>query len=289
MCDQPYPLISCICLTRNRPHYLKRAIGCFVAQSYRHKELLVVIRDDDFVSKEIVQAAGRSDISYLAISTVPKKTLGEIRNLAIASCKGEYFCQWDDDDWYHNARLETQLEAIIKHEKSASALAKWIVYNAVSGQAFLSGIGPWAASIMCKKELINDQVKYPALSLREDSMFLSKLYGINCLIPVLAPTIYIYIYHGKNTWHARHFNRLFATSKPLSPYLTQLVKDILDEKIRHEQASALLLEPAVLKEIDYFYFPQPSKRKVLMDLWGGAVYLTRLSVQSFIRYFRLQR
>jgi len=284
-----YPFVSCLCLTRNRPAYLRRAIQCFISQSYANKELLIVIRDDDHVSKEIIRSAAGSHIRCLELPCVPKKSLGELRNIAILNCRGDYFCQWDDDDWYHNDRLEIQVEALLRHEKSASILVKYLMYDAMHEQAYLSPIGPWASSILCKKDLVNDSISYPPVSLREDSIFLNRLYGVNCLVPVLHPCTYIYVHHGRNTWNAGHFNRLFARSKKLSADTSLLVKDILNGDLDNAQASAALLAPAVLKEMDYFYFPVPSKRTVLRDLFGGAVFLARLSWRSLARHLRLQR
>src|SRR6187399_197150 len=107
------PLISCLCITRNKIPLLKRAIHCFRNQTYPNKELILVFEDNDNDTKSFVKRLKDKNISIYEIPSTPKLSLGELRNISIHKCKGEYFCQWDADDWYHNRRLETQIDYIL--------------------------------------------------------------------------------------------------------------------------------------------------------------------------------
>src|SRR5579872_5490009 len=49
------PLISCLCITRKKPHMLSRAIRCFMEQSYSNKELVIVYESDDMATIELVK------------------------------------------------------------------------------------------------------------------------------------------------------------------------------------------------------------------------------------------
>jgi glycosyltransferase involved in cell wall biosynthesis len=286
MNQSTYPSITCLCLTRNRPHFLKRSIDCFLSQTYPNKELLILVRDDDQASMEVVKSFDQKNISCLLVDTKGEKSLGELRNFAIENCPGEYFCQWDDDDWYHNSRLQLQIEALLQHGKTAGALVKMIMFNVINEQAYISSIGPWASSIICKKSLITEQLRYPHLPLQEDSIFLNRLFGANCLLPLLAPWTYIYVYHGNNTWHSRHFNMLFAMAKKLPQPISHLVGEILHGNIDNETASSLLSQPDILKEMDYFYFPPLSKRALWTNLWRNNVFFTKEIFKSFGRIFQ---
>ena len=64
------PLISCICVTREKPSLLKRAIDCFLAQTYPNKELVILYEDDDYATEELV-GAGFPDNSSIRLSKVP--------------------------------------------------------------------------------------------------------------------------------------------------------------------------------------------------------------------------
>ncbi len=50
------------------------------------------------------------------------QTLGALRNAAIGAARGDYVCQWDDDDRYHPRRLEAQLDALRAAKSDCSLL-----------------------------------------------------------------------------------------------------------------------------------------------------------------------
>ena len=51
------PLISCICITRNRPGYLSKAIVCFKQQTYPNKELVILYEEDDLLTAAFFAAS----------------------------------------------------------------------------------------------------------------------------------------------------------------------------------------------------------------------------------------
>ncbi len=51
-------------------------------------------------------------VQHRTIAAHPKLTVGELRNLAIAFARGDYFVWMDDDDWYHPKRIEWLMDAI---------------------------------------------------------------------------------------------------------------------------------------------------------------------------------
>ena len=53
------PLVTCVCLTRNRREFLPRAIECFLAQTYEPRELLV-LNDDKITVHNAVIDHGRA-------------------------------------------------------------------------------------------------------------------------------------------------------------------------------------------------------------------------------------
>jgi hypothetical protein len=252
------PLISCICLTRNRPVHLARAIGCFLSQSYHNKELIVVMLTDDVVSRQVVDSFESTAIRSLFVRE-GDLTLGALRNIAIKEAKGAFFCQWDDDDWYHCQRLEVQYNEVCRRKRYSCALAKIFLYDTINMQTYLSPIGPWANSILCRTQVIEGELQYPAWNKKEDSEFLGKLIAINQMFPVLEPSLYIYAYHGSNTWNTSHFNRLFGQGKPMPGNVNQITTAIFHNEIDNEEASRLLNEDAVLKEVDFFYYAAPQR------------------------------
>ena len=104
--NHEYPLISCICVTYRKPALLERAIRCFESQTYPNKELVILYEDHDEPTVTYITGHTFSPgIRCICTPGNPKKTLGELRNIANNAAKGEFLCQWDDDDWYHPSRL----------------------------------------------------------------------------------------------------------------------------------------------------------------------------------------
>jgi glycosyltransferase involved in cell wall biosynthesis len=246
------PLISCLCVTRNRPAQLQQAIDCFVEQTYQRKELIIVFEDDDLLTKEVGVENRIEDIHFIEVVSTPRLSLGSLRNISIAKANGEYFCQWDDDDWYHNLRLELQMDSILSSHKPACLLAYWLMYDKINQRSFLS-LGPWPGTVLCRKSIIDNNVKYPDLTRYEDTYFYKKLIQNNHIFPLAIPSLYIYTYNGSNTFDADHFERLFSNSQQLPKRITNLFQRIFEKRISGARASKILLSRSFLKELNYFY------------------------------------
>jgi hypothetical protein len=52
---------------------------------------LILVRDDDHGSIEMAKSFDQKNISCLLVDSKSEKPLGELRNLAIEKCSGEYF------------------------------------------------------------------------------------------------------------------------------------------------------------------------------------------------------
>lgn len=254
------PLISCVCVTKNRANLLRRSIDCFLHQTYSNKELVIIFQDDDAETKSLVNSLGNQMIRGVEVSSSPQKSLGELRNISIAESRGEYFCNWDDDDWHHKERLRFQMNAIRLYKKNANALVFWLMFDTKTNKAYLSAPATLPGSILCKKEIISECLQYPGIERGEDLVFYNLLVGQNQLCPVVMPSLYIYIYNGNNTWDRGHFERLFAPSQELSPNVSQLIKDVVELKYDINESSELLFNQDVLEDLNLFHAEIPYKR-----------------------------
>ncbi len=247
------PLISCLCITHNNVRLLQRAINCFKAQTYPVKEMVIVYESDDVHIKNHLETIPDDNIFYYEVPSEPKLPLGELRNISVEKCSGVYFCQWDDDDWYASTRLEVQYEAVVENCKAASMLSYWLMFDSNTNAAYLSSFRLWEGSILCRRSIINDETKYASMEKSEDTALLKQLIECNYIFPVIKPNLYIYVFHGKNTWDYNHFNIFYRKSLKLSPSASSLVQEILEEKYSVESATCLLNESDFLKEIVYRY------------------------------------
>jgi len=118
------PLVSCLCVTRNRVQMLSRAISCFLDQSYPARELVVVYEDDDAATRKYLLDFDEPSVRPIMVASSPKLTLGALRNISIQSSRGFFVAQWDDDDWYAPTRLAEQIKAIRTDDRRGCILAR---------------------------------------------------------------------------------------------------------------------------------------------------------------------
>jgi glycosyltransferase involved in cell wall biosynthesis len=229
------PLISCLCVSKNRPDFLQNAIRNFRAQTYPNKELIIVC-DEDVSFPELFG----NDTKVVRVQPEPHLTLGEKRNISLDHARGEFFCIWDDDDWYHIRRLETQLKTLITRDKQANVLGRLILYDSSENKAYLSSNRYWEGTLLCKRHLPNFTVRYPALEKGEDNSLVVGLWNAGYLQQISHPYLYIYRFHGRNTWDTHHFNELFRAGYTLSEKDTAVISEILSGNHSFDEASRII-------------------------------------------------
>ena len=222
------PLVSCLCVTRERVEALKQTIECYHQQSYAQRELIILCENDDPQTIEFLRSFDDPDIHVHIVPRAPRLTLGELRNRAMSAANGDYICQWDDDDWYHPRRLELQLKAAQSQNKAASILPRWLIYSREEHKAYCSNVRLWEGSLLCQKSILQSGPGYPALSKGEDTAVISWLYIQDELAIEDHPDLYVYIHSGNNTWEDQHFQKILDSSIPLeqkdSDHLRNLLK-----------------------------------------------------------------
>lgn len=235
-----FPLISCLCVTYGKPGLLKRAIACFMEQSYPRKELIIVFEDNDQLTKDFLGSSTYPDnIKIREVSALVKKPLGKLRNIAVEEASGLYVCQWDDDDWYHIRRLELQYKAIRESGKAGSVLTRWMLFDNNTGRAYISHERNWEGSIMCLKQALTDH-PYEEVTRGEDTAVVENLCRENMLAAIGdMPNLYIYTWHGNNTWNYEHFRRIFFCSQELEAS-SGAIQHILDGSMSPAEGSSVL-------------------------------------------------
>jgi len=225
--SQNHPLISCICVTNSRPTLLKRAIACFEAQNYPNKELIISHPKKDQQTKSVItEILGRSEILILQVERDADESVGNARNLAILKCHGDYVCVWDDDDWYHPSRLSFQFNSMKTTGVgyNASVLTKVLLFDNSTQKAYVSFSYCWENTLLCRKEIIL-QNQYAHQNKGEDTHIIKFLDGKRFLHHIAdAPFLYVYVYHGQNTWDYQHYQYLIGRSKPTSDELNESIR-----------------------------------------------------------------
>lgn len=225
--NQHTPLISCICITDNRPLLLQRAIACFDSQDYPKKELVISYPENDTATKNILSKLEEiSNLKIVKIERPEQEKLGTARNHAIALANGEYICIWDDDDWYDSTRISYQYQVLENGPFKASILLNVFLYNAASNTTYHSNYQELAGTLLCEKQIIL-QTSYLDLKKREDVSIIQYLTSKNVLFRIVKmPHLYIYICHGKNALGERYFSLYFTLLRSMNESINSQVREV---------------------------------------------------------------
>lgn len=282
--------VSCLCVTDGRPDHFRRAIGCFLAQSYSNKELVVVYMSDDIETREILSEYNLSCIVLVELNREDGYVLGALRNKSIEAATGEYICTWDDDDVSNHNRITLQLNALNNSGRAASVLEQIIVYNKVNGSVYASISRPWEQTLMCLKEfLIENDLGYMNLPRGEDSPLIYELIKRDQLSLYDEPNLYVYVVHGKNTWDPEHYNPMFSYSNLLSSKHTDILRLIYDDILNFKKNIELLDSEDFLAHVKFIKcIKSLGFSPDYIDLLSGVGFLKK-SELDYLRFFVSQK
>lgn len=204
------PLVSCLMITRNRFAQALRAIDCFSRQTYEPREL-VILDDDDGDDLERWCAEHKDQrIRHhrLASGDTP---LGSLRNQAVALARGEYLCQWDDDDLYDPLRIEMQLSAIRALKTDACLLSRWTIWWPGQKRLATSNSRVWEGSLLCARTCLPH---YPDQLRRGEDTVLTEALLKSARVALLdMPALYVYVRHDGSTFDAAHSDALWVAAE----------------------------------------------------------------------------
>src|SRR5262245_49903639 len=235
------PMISCLMVTRQRLAMAKRAIDDFAAQDYEPRQLVIVSdgHEEHDALRDYARAACRSDVAITAVER-GSMPLGQLRNLAIDLAAGDIICQWDDDDLSHPRRLSMQCARMCEEGASACFLTDHLHLMAHDRSLYWCdwtrprGMPLWTATVpstlMCDKRSAGRYPESGPTSRRsEDAAFTRSLLK-RCSVATLSGCgwLYVYVFHGANTWDASHHLRIVRATGMDADDLRQRRSELLD-------------------------------------------------------------
>jgi glycosyltransferase involved in cell wall biosynthesis len=219
------PKISCLLVTANgRYNLAKKSIECYIAQTYQNKELIIVNEGNQGYQKQLqhyIDSLERKDIRPTWLNGLGQYTLGGLRNISIALADGDYFVQWDDDDFCLPQRLSTQYAFLAKNPKAKVCYLSdqlhffWttsaLYWN--NWKKFHSGNGLTRYSLIPGTGMFSRDIpwRYPSHGKNcragEDSVFSNKILDDNPENIVLLEgmgNMHCYTYHGNQVYDIEH-------------------------------------------------------------------------------------
>jgi hypothetical protein len=198
------PLISCLMVTRGGKLPAAFALDCFRRQSWRNRELVIVCDVADSAIEALVASLGDPTIRYVEAAPA---SLGELRNISVAHARGDFLCQWDDDDLYDAGRLEFMMAALLSHDVAAVFLKRWLIWWPARRQLAVSGSRTWEGSMLVGRDVLP---AYPAQALAEDNITIARLCSMHATLLIDRPSLYCYIVHGANSYENAHFETMVS-------------------------------------------------------------------------------
>lgn len=208
-------MISCLTVTQEgRLPSLERSMADFARQTERDREL-VVVHDGGAAFHDGAQAIARANegaaIRIVRAPAAPRSSLGALRNLAVDCARGEYVCQWDDDDRHHPRRLEVQMATLRAEHSEAAVLADQLHLFAAAREMYWDDWSTQrlpldfvAGTLLARREAVP---RYPDAARGEDTALALAMLGTGHRIARIREQgyLYVYVFDGRNSFdHAHH-------------------------------------------------------------------------------------
>ncbi len=221
----PKPAVSCLTVTHNRVDLLRRAVHCFRQQTIDNAELVIVYDEGDLSTARYAKEIEGTSVRIVQVPV--GLSLGALRNLAVANARSQFVAQWDDDDWHAPDRLRLQLRQAKRKGKDACVLSRWMLYDETTGQAFVSGRRGLEGSLVARRTALDSYDS--SLSRSEDVPVVEALHRRGQIALLDRPDLYVYVFHGRNTFDHAHFQKIFARSTLLGAAEAALIRARLSE------------------------------------------------------------
>jgi len=207
------PLVSCLMVTRGQLFPSRFAVDCFRRQSWPERELVLVCDAPGTPIEAYCRTLGDARIR-IVVPDGPGGKLGALRNLSLRAARGDWICQWDDDDLYHPQRLELGMLMLQSMQADALFLSRWMLWSPAARRIGVSGKREWEGSMLARRACVPP---YPALARGEDTAVMHAMLKRGRVVLLDAPWLYTYVQTGANTWTGSHFDAIWAAASLVEP------------------------------------------------------------------------
>ena len=217
MSENKQPLVSCLMVTRDRAQLAQRALHCLANQTWENLELIIIDDGDEDYEPVLSAYRDRIDIHYHRIESRPGEVfLGGLRNLSLDHARGEFCCQWDDDEWYHPERISTQMQPVMEGSADGSVL-RYTLMHLDAPQLVESPYRGYVRKATPGTLLHrSSEVRYPNTPRAEDTVYLQDQREALDIVTLEETSSHLFIrcFHGDNTWDERHFTKKLRKTLP---------------------------------------------------------------------------
>ena len=187
-------LVSVIIPYYKKKKYILETINSVLNQSYRKFEILIIYDDDNLSDLNYLEKLFQSEEKIRIIKNSQTIGAGLSRNKGIQNSKGEYIAFIDADDIWKRYKLENQINFMKKKkikfshttyeiiDKNDKVLGKRVSRNFEKVDDLIKSCDIGLSTVILKKEIINDETKFPNLKTKEDFVLWLKILQRNISI-----------------------------------------------------------------------------------------------------------
>ena len=187
-------LVSVIIPYYKKKKYIINSIKSVLNQTYENLEIIIIYDDENQNDLDFIQEIKKKDKRIFIIKNLKTMGAGDSRNIGINNSKGQYIAFLDADDTWQNDKLNKQINFMksnnyeITHtsysivDESQRIIGKRIARNFFRLNDLLKSCDIGTSTVIIKKDLINDNVKFASLKTKEDYVLWLKLLEKNAKI-----------------------------------------------------------------------------------------------------------
>ena len=187
-------LVSVIIPYYKKKKYIINSIKSVLNQTYENLEIIIIYDDENQNDLDFIQEIKKKDKRIFIIKNLKTMGAGDSRNIGINNSKGQYIAFLDADDTWQNDKLNKQINYMksndykITHtsyyivDESQRIIGKRIARNFFRLNDLLKSCDIGTSTVILKKDLINDNVKFASLKTKEDYVLWLKLLEKNAKI-----------------------------------------------------------------------------------------------------------
>tara|TARA_B100001057_G_scaffold500605_1_gene616610 strand:+ start:1629 stop:2369 length:741 start_codon:yes stop_codon:yes gene_type:complete len=191
-------LVSVIIPYYKKRKFISETVDSAVKQSYKNLEIIIIYDDVNKTDLDFLKKIAKKDKRIKIIENSEKMGAGTSRNIGIFESKGKYIAFLDADDIWHLNKLNKQINFMkeynyfISHtsysiiNENKNILGKRIAKNFFKLSELLKSCDIGTSTVVLRKNLIDQNVKFASLSTKEDFVLWLKIlknnvyiYGLN--------------------------------------------------------------------------------------------------------------
>ena len=169
-----------------KKEFISRCLRSIYKQSYSNYEVILIYDDDDIKEYQYIMSFKKTYRKLRIIKNNKRMGAGQSRNLGIQSAKGDLIAFLDSDDVWHREKLKIQITLMKKNNWAISHTSYKIIdrnniitntrrAKNINFSNLIKSCDVGLSSVIIKKSLFNNKIKFPNLKTKEDYVLWLKI------------------------------------------------------------------------------------------------------------------